>query len=274
MVTDFQFIPADSEEHPHANYFWILEGRASQKEPYIHAVVPNGTCTLLYVYKGSFQTSSPGQGFEAGDLVVCGQTDTPARYVLNKDFGLFAVCLQPYVLPLLTGVAGEKWMNQSFQSSDFPLLSELSAKLRLADSNHERRSVFDESLKSHWQKIERSDDGFLGVVREMRKLFPEDLQFAVSESRLSSRQFQRKFKTLTGFTPVQFLRLVRLQSILDRSNSEKLTEMAHQFGYFDQSHFINDFKKITGGITPGQYFAGVEELKWKTLGESVAYFQS
>jgi AraC-like DNA-binding protein len=36
-----------------------------------------------------------------------------------------------------------------------------------------------------------------------------------------------------------------------------MTELSCDSGYFDQSHFINDFKSLCG-MTPGQFFAGNE----------------
>ncbi|MDA3881173.1 MAG: helix-turn-helix domain-containing protein [Prolixibacteraceae bacterium] len=32
-----------------------------------------------------------------------------------------------------------------------------------------------------------------------------------------------------------------------------MTDLAYESGHYDQAHFINDFKKLTG-ITPKQYF--------------------
>jgi AraC-like DNA-binding protein len=33
-----------------------------------------------------------------------------------------------------------------------------------------------------------------------------------------------------------------------------MTELTYESGYFDQSHFINEFKLLSG-LTPKQYFA-------------------
>lgn len=60
---------------------------------------------------------------------------------------------------------------------------------------------------------------------------------------LSTRQLQRVLKRTTGFTPHDFLKVLRLQQSL-------LGEPA--LSYADQSHFIHAFKAATG-YTPGQY---------------------
>ncbi len=59
---------------------------------------------------------------------------------------------------------------------------------------------------------------------------------------LSPRQLQRKLKQLTGFTPHDFIKVLRLQQSLD----------GDYLSYADQSHFIHSFRKATG-YTPGKY---------------------
>ena len=60
---------------------------------------------------------------------------------------------------------------------------------------------------------------------------------------LSPRQLQRTLKRLTGLSPHDFLKVLRLQ------HSFKTDYLA---SYFDQSHYIHSFKKITG-YTPMRY---------------------
>ena len=60
---------------------------------------------------------------------------------------------------------------------------------------------------------------------------------------LSPRQLQRTLKRTTGFSPHDFLKVLRLQQALNGSNT---------WSYADQSHFIHSFRKATG-YTPGKY---------------------
>ena len=62
-------------------------------------------------------------------------------------------------------------------------------------------------------------------------------------ARLSTRQLQRTLKQTTGFTPHDFLKVLRLQQALIGDPS---------LSYADQSHFIHSFRKATG-YTPGRY---------------------
>jgi AraC-like DNA-binding protein len=58
-----------------------------------------------------------------------------------------------------------------------------------------------------------------------------------------------------GSSPRQFTSIVRLRYFIDRySPYSSLTTASYEAGYFDQSHFIKDFKQFTGE-TPRQFFA-------------------
>lgn len=63
-------------------------------------------------------------------------------------------------------------------------------------------------------------------------------------TQVSPRQLQRILKSSTGFSPHDFLKVLRLQ----RSFKQNYLD-----SYADQSHFIHSFRKITG-YTPVEYF--------------------
>lgn len=60
---------------------------------------------------------------------------------------------------------------------------------------------------------------------------------------LSPRQLQRNLKKMTGLTPHDFLKVLRLQQSLNGEDT---------WSYADQSHFIHSFRKATG-YTPTKY---------------------
>jgi transcriptional regulator GlxA family with amidase domain len=72
---------------------------------------------------------------------------------------------------------------------------------------------------------------------------------------LSERSLERLFHTHVGVTPILFARICRFQTslaILRQGRFRSLTDIAHSLGYYDQSHFIRDFK-LFSGASPGRY---------------------
>ena len=69
------------------------------------------------------------------------------------------------------------------------------------------------------------------------------------------RQLERKFLTQIGISPKQLGKVIRLQAALKtmlNQTSESLTEVAYESDYYDQAHFIKDFKEFTG-ISPKEF---------------------
>jgi hypothetical protein len=83
--------------------------------------------------------------------------------------------------------------------------------------------------------------------------------------RFITRQFQRRFKQLSGFPLKLYARIIRFGAAMQRygNNFRSLTDIAYECGYYDQSHFIHDFKEFSG-YHPKQYFSGrTEGIEWR-----------
>lgn len=71
---------------------------------------------------------------------------------------------------------------------------------------------------------------------------------------LSERQLERCFHQNTGLSPRQFARVTRFRQVLDLLHQPtlSLTQVAYRARYYDQAHFIHDFKALAG-LTPRDY---------------------
>jgi AraC-like DNA-binding protein len=71
---------------------------------------------------------------------------------------------------------------------------------------------------------------------------------------LSPKRLTALFGAEVGLTPKTYLRVRRLQAALRRlaAGTQHGADIAADLGYFDQAHFVRDFRSFTG-ITPSQY---------------------
>ncbi len=80
---------------------------------------------------------------------------------------------------------------------------------------------------------------------------------------LSARQIERVFRDEVGISPKLFLRIVRFQEVLGAirggAGETGWAEVAAGHGFYDQAHFIRDFKTFAGR-PPGSWHVGDASL--------------
>jgi AraC-like DNA-binding protein len=86
-------------------------------------------------------------------------------------------------------------------------------------------------------------------------------QSVISSFGVGERTLQRKFKIYTGVSGKYFQRTARFQScvkaLISNPKSEH-SQLSLSHGYFDQAHFINEFKSFSG-LTPQQFIKATPE---------------
>jgi AraC-like DNA-binding protein len=79
-----------------------------------------------------------------------------------------------------------------------------------------------------------------------------------SETGVSRQHLRRIFLEFVGINPVQYMRISRIRKTIKYIVEEKkpldMSSIAQDFGYYDQSHMIMDFRKFTGS-TPHKFFS-------------------
>jgi AraC-like DNA-binding protein len=71
---------------------------------------------------------------------------------------------------------------------------------------------------------------------------------------LSQSALERRFRRIVGVSPKKYSSLVRLRrAVRLQATGVNLTTVARDAGYFDQSHFIKDFRRATGSA-PEAFF--------------------
>ena len=79
---------------------------------------------------------------------------------------------------------------------------------------------------------------------------------------LSERSFERKFNEYVGISPKLFTRICRFQASLDQMRSNdfsKLSDVAFENEYSDQSHFIRSFREFSG-FSPNEFRTQQNEI--------------
>jgi AraC-like DNA-binding protein len=78
-------------------------------------------------------------------------------------------------------------------------------------------------------------------------------------SNYSPRTITRWFARDIGIGPKKLVRIIRFHKVLSRLHSHNDSGFYLDYGYYDQSHFINEFKEFTG-LSPEKYLDMVSDL--------------
>src|SRR5262249_2252827 len=93
---------------------------------------------------------------------------------------------------------------------------------------------------------------------------------------VSVRQLERGFRHVIGTSPKVFARTIRFQVAQRRvmfDPDADLTSLAYECGYFDQAHFIKDFKAFASK-TPTEYAEQMRAMQKTLRSKDVVFLQS
>ncbi len=82
------------------------------------------------------------------------------------------------------------------------------------------------------------------------------VESAAREAEVSLKRFIALFAEEVGMTPKRYLRVARFQRVIasvHRAPDVDWMEVVERNGYYDQPHFIREFKEFSG-LTPSDYF--------------------
>lgn len=224
-------------------HYWIVNWDLSDQEPYqsetlphpsVHLVIENDRSSIIGVMRGKFSRTLKGRGWAFGIKFKPGAfypfLKSPVSRLTDRSLDLRAVFG-------MDGVRFEEEMRRCEGEG---------AMIELADSFlRERLPERDEHVALVNQIIGRIiADRAITKVDDVARLFD-----------LTPRSLQRLFSHYVGVSPKWVIKRYRLHDAAERLASGDVPDwpqLALDLGYFDQAHFINDFKAIVGKA-PAEY---------------------
>jgi AraC-like DNA-binding protein len=196
---------------------------------------------------------------------VTGLSDRPRQYEHSGNSGVvLAAFTAPGAAALLRHPADE-FFNGAVAIDDVlgnsTELNRIHERLAEAPNHARRIQVVEDFLVARGSDAQ--PDSFVSAavskIEEVKGIVRvEELARRVG---LSQSALERRFRKVTGASPKKFASIVRLRHVVRlRATGADLTSIAFAAGYCDQSHFINDFKQITG-LAPKSFFQRTTSAK-------------
>lgn len=220
-------------------------------------VFPSGSMEIIFnLGSGHWQTAAA----TTPPVELWGQITQPLRIHSTGKNVMMGIRFLPHGAALFLKEKADQFNNQIVDYRDIAgnQAAILHQQLLDAKTKPERITLIESFLLNKLEKS-RIKPNQLGIVHNvMHELHREDffdkIDTIASRYGISSRYLQKLFLQHTGLTPKLYSKINRFQHSLRLVTKKEapLTSIAYDCGYFDQSHFIREFKSFTG-LTPSGY---------------------
>ncbi|RQO69491.1 AraC family transcriptional regulator [Pedobacter sp. KBW06] len=265
---DYKTYPPSSGLSNYVRCYWTLDA-PKEPNPEKQRIVPDGCMEMIFHYGHLYQQYTPeGSPVLQPRCFVFGQVTRPLEIEPTGETGVFAVRFLPEgfsafatfpvgdmenrAVPLQElfaedGIALEKEILNALNTEE---------RIQLVSRFLQHKLITPESV----HQLVRSSVAAMMLLRG--QLSVDEL---TGNLKVNRRQLERKFSLAVGLSPKQLSKIIRLQSVLKmmaEPGFTSLTNIAYQGAYYDQAHFIKDFKEFTG-MSPKKFYGG--NLKMSSL---------
>jgi len=234
----------------------------------IERVIPTENVQLMFHYKAPFVVLHPNDAvaFQPRSI-LSGLNDSFSDVSTNGETGVVFISFYPTSACYFFNFPLSEIENQSVDLSDiyFKEIMQIEEMLVLAKTIPDKIAVIEGFLLNRFSPIPSYDSLLIQRgVAVIKNCKGQTTAASLSDDlSTTTKSLERKFSQYLGKTTKQVIKLIRFQEILRDFSSNKnqnLTEYAYRNGYFDQSHFIRDFKTYSG-YTPKEFVRKCPDFK-------------
>ena len=223
--------------------YWISKTIYLEDKPIVNRIIPDGCMDIV------FNINKIAQGKGAG---VSGIMTTPEIREVNGIIEYVGIRFLPGGIIPFINESATSFTNQLIALEDIWGREgiAISEKIYTATSVEERMAIIETMLKCKLSNINGMPD-FLKSVLHL--IYLNKGVISIKELALgtytSQRHLSRRFKEHIGTSPKTFSNIIRFQQIINQMNDNiniDFTSLVQSNGYYDQSHFIKEFKTFYG----------------------------
>jgi AraC-like DNA-binding protein len=249
---------------PLIKQYWSIETELSAGDTHKQRIIPSGLPELSFYLGDKPEVLSQEMDFTE-KTIFSGQLEGFYDISVSGKLSLFSISFQPHGAMMFFDTPMDSFYNRNVPMKYFlkDKLSSLESMLSETGSFEERVRLAEEFLIAQLKRYHKLYS-FRRISASINLINvtggKASIENLAAECCLSRKQFERSFLEFVGDSPKNFLRTVRFQHSLhlrNTNNELSMGDLAFLCGYFDQSHMINEYKKISG-LTPGQYFLECE----------------
>jgi AraC-like DNA-binding protein len=257
MIT-YQEYPPSSVLRPYVECYWtITVDRMSSLQREL--IIPGGRAELIFNFNQSLiwhDAAFPNVGVLCPIAFLLGQRNRYFYMSSNGPIDALGIRMRPGGLAQFTDIPVHHFHNI------IPALQDVFGQQAntwieiLLKSPAAERITNTEIVLSRVCKANLETKKIMELISVVKRSNVESVTGLCELTGLHYKKLERTFNGVTGYTPKNFVRIMRFyRSLLEmRRTKNSFTTVSLDTGYYDQSHFVHDFKQFTG-ITPSKFIS-------------------
>lgn len=253
-MKNLTFLPCDILK-PFVRSFVISE--AEQEDTY--KVLPDTGLVIGFQYKGRLHKIENDKSASLAISGITGLSDVSRTFRNSNNIGTVLVFFKEAGATQFFRQPLHELFRESVSLDNFMLRSELlflEEELAEAKTDDKRISAVERFLTVR-MKNTQPDKLVLAALALIHKAKGNiRISELMDELHISQSPLEKRFRQVVGTSPKKFASIVRMKNAVEQYNPKSsLTELSHEAGFYDQAHFIKEFKTFTGE-TPEKFFSG------------------
>ena len=189
-------------------------------------------------------------------LTISGQVNFSSHLYADGNVEMIVVVFHPHTMKMFLHSPASLFYNREVSGYDIEDrgLSELAEQVFECEDNNVCVNKIEEWLLArltiNFDHTDYEINRISAAIKEICIHTQNTVEELSSTCCLSKKQFEREFSTLVGMNPKEYIRIVRLQKALallqQKRNDFNHAQIAYASGYADQSHYIREFKRLSG----------------------------
>ncbi len=232
-----------SELRPYVRYYWVLES----DEPFSILTFPIGCPQIVFHKKTPLYI--PELDKSQSQFTISGQVNFPAHIQSDGSLEMIVAVFYPHTVGMFIDTPPSAFYNLAISGYDIEnrQLNEVAQRIFDCENAKDCIDIMEGFLLS---KIDVSlNTCRIGAsVNRLLRAPSTSINALADRACLSKRQYERVFRETVGMNPKEYSCIVRFQKALwqMQRGESNYAGIAAECGYSDQSHFIRNFKELSG----------------------------
>lgn len=251
----FNRFEPDIELRNLVEWYWIAE--EDDPTPVQQKIIPDGFPEIIFHYGDPYKIKLGEEWKLQSQSLFAGQI-TKFFYLENTGIsGMVGIKFKPSAPAQLFGLMMSEFTDKVLMLKAIlgKKLDPIEHGLRATRDHRKMIKVIEDGLKNIGSALPKESkiDHALHLIFSTHGMI--SITDICNQVNISERQLQRQFNNWVGLSPKFYARVIRFSYIFQLAQEKKLSwsEVGLESGFYDQPHFIKNFKAFTGE-DPTRYF--------------------